>query len=178
MVDTHVSEEQQFAQIRNRTDWIAAAGFDYVSTESGLSEFTHPNCTLMLDLMNYLAEYSMGTYNAPTYIKCHCSTGQVCRDYPDPRTGEPINFNFLPMYATDELGIMPHTVQAYSFEDPAPVYGNTNFEYMEQFMFYEAQTSTKANIYHPETNYWVNVDIDVPAFLPIYGQRRLHDYRD
>lgn len=31
--------------------------------------------------------------------------------YPDPRTGEPINFNFLPTYAAGGLGVMPHTVQ-------------------------------------------------------------------
>ena len=31
--------------------------------------------------------------------------------YPDPRTGEPINFNFLPTYADAGLGVMPHTVQ-------------------------------------------------------------------
>jgi len=31
--------------------------------------------------------------------------------YPDPRTGEPINFNFLPTYADKGLGVMPHTVQ-------------------------------------------------------------------
>ena len=28
-----------------------------------------------------------------------------------------------------------------------------------------------------ETAYWVNVDIDVPLFIPLYGQRRLHDLR-
>jgi hypothetical protein len=31
--------------------------------------------------------------------------------YPDPRTGDPINFNFLPTYADPGLGVMPHTVQ-------------------------------------------------------------------
>lgn len=31
--------------------------------------------------------------------------------YPDPRTGEPINFNMLPTYAAGGLGVMPHTVQ-------------------------------------------------------------------
>lgn len=41
--------------------------------------------------------------------------------------------------------------------DPAPVYGNVNFTYMDDFMFYEAQTSPKRDtIYHPETNYWVS----------------------
>lgn len=53
--------------------------------------------------------------------KVHCSTDQVCTDvtadgqikYQDPRTGEPINFNFLPTYASSGLGVMPHTVQVH-----------------------------------------------------------------
>jgi len=32
-------------------------------------------------------------------------------------------------------------------------------------------------IFYPETSYWVNVDVDVPLFLPLYGQRRQHDLR-
>lgn len=32
-------------------------------------------------------------------------------------------------------------------------------------------------VYYGETAYWVNVDIDVPLFLPIYGQRRQYDLR-
>ena len=46
-------------------------------------------------------------------IKVHCSTGQVCEDFPDPITGDPVNFNFLPMFATSALGVFPHTVQMY-----------------------------------------------------------------
>lgn len=32
-------------------------------------------------------------------------------------------------------------------------------------------------IFYPETSYWVNVDVDVPLFLPLYGQRRQQDLR-
>jgi hypothetical protein len=32
-------------------------------------------------------------------------------------------------------------------------------------------------VYYGETAYWVSVDIDVPLFLPLYGERRLHDLR-
>ena len=32
-------------------------------------------------------------------------------------------------------------------------------------------------MFYPETSYWVSVDIDVPLFLPLYGQRRQHDLR-
>ena len=42
----------------------------------------------------------------------------------------PLNFNYLPIYADPRLGIMPHTVQFYSYDDPAPTYGNANFSGM------------------------------------------------
>ena len=32
-------------------------------------------------------------------------------------------------------------------------------------------------VFYGETAYWVNVDVDVPLFLPLYGQRRQHDMR-
>lgn len=87
---------------------------------------------------------------------------------------------------------MPHTVQIYAYDDPAPTYGNENFTYLFDFMFYEleqnvqgAKGSPDTNfipkgreiVFHGETGYWVNYDIDVPLFLPIYGERRLADYR-
>ena len=33
-----------------------------MTTESGLSEFTHPECDLMLDLINTFADYINGTW--------------------------------------------------------------------------------------------------------------------
>jgi hypothetical protein len=38
------------------------------------------------------------------------------------------------------------------------------------------QTTTQV-VYYGETAYWVSVDLDVPLFLPLYGERRLHDLR-
>ena len=40
-----------------------------------------------------------------------CSTSQVCDNFLDPVTGVPVNFNFLPTFATSKLGVFPHTVQ-------------------------------------------------------------------
>jgi hypothetical protein len=59
------------------------------------------------------------TWSREAVTKVHCSTDQICPDtdengqllFPDPRTGEPINFNFLPTYASTGLGVMAHTVQ-------------------------------------------------------------------
>ena len=63
-------------------------------------------------------------------------------------TGEPLNFNFLPMKASKNLGILPHTVQAYSLEDPtADVYNNDNFQYMLDWMLYEVANSSREVVY-------------------------------
>jgi len=178
MVNTRLPIAQQKRQIRKRIDWIFNANFDFLSTESGLSEFTHPECDLMLELIDEFANYVNGTWGREAAIKVHCSTGQQCKDFPDPRTGEPINFNFLPTYATPALGVFPHTVQVYALDDPtAGAYGNKNFSYIEDYMVMEAKRGNRSVMFYGETAYWVNVDVDVPLFLPIYGQRRLHDLR-
>lgn len=79
--------------------------------------------------------------------------------------------------------------------------GNNNFSYIEDYLVYEAKRGNRSVIFYPETAYWVryrggtslcsfiawfrlryyfvqvNVDVDVPLFLPIYAQRRQHDLR-
>lgn len=168
----------QTAQIQTRVDWVFSAGFDFMTTESGLSEFHAPECGLMLKLLNEFASYVNVTWGREAGVKVHCSTGQVCMDYEDPVTGDPLNFNFLPYYAHKGLGVFPHTIQIYSLDDPtAGAYGNKDFGYMEEYMVHEAKAGNRSVMFYPETAYWVNVDVDVPLFLPVYGQRRQHDLR-
>ena len=64
-------------------------------------------------LDSYLPSVYFFTYLTEIGIKVHCSTGQVCEGFPDPITGDPVNFNFLPMFATSAMGVFPHTVQMY-----------------------------------------------------------------
>ena len=176
MTDTALAYEQQVQQVRSRVDWVFQAGFDFLTTESGSSEFTHPECGLMLDLMNEYAGYVSGVWGREAGIKVHCSTGQVCEQFPDPRTGEPINFNFLPSYAIPALGVYPHTIQvfiytllvaisyhvcdctlpqAYSLDDPSSgVYGNHNFTYVEEYLVHEAKQRGRTVLYYGETAYW------------------------
>jgi len=95
--------------------------------------------------------------------------GQFCPEFADPVTGKPpCNFNFLPHYASPSLGVMPHTVQMYRFDDPAPTYGQKNFTSMFKYNMIEA-ASGRTTLYFGETAYWVNYDVDVPLFLPLYG---------
>lgn len=54
---------QQLKAVRDRVDWILSAGFDFLSTESGLSEFSHPNDQLMLRLLNQVGREGGTTTN-------------------------------------------------------------------------------------------------------------------
>ncbi len=162
-------------QIHGAIDWLMAAGFDYLEIEMGYSEFTHPSAEKMLEWMNTATRYATSVYNKPTYVKVHCSQDQIAKNFLDPETGAPLNFNFLPYYADPALGVMPHTVQYYDLDGPAYTYGNQNFHEIRRYMQLEA--GRREVLYYPETAYWVNFDIDVPLFLPIYAASRLNDLR-
>jgi hypothetical protein len=166
------SMPEQIQDIKTAIAWTLGIGVDGISTENGVSEFTHASCNKSLAWMNALAENSP----VPVYIKEHISSGQTCDGYTDPLTGGPLNFNFLPYYAHKNLGVMPHTVQFYTFDDPAPTYGQTNFTFMLNSALYTASTN-RSTLFFGETAYWVNYDIDVPLFLPLYGFRALADLR-
>ena len=47
---------------------------------------------------------------------------------------------------------MPHTVQMYSLDDPAPTYGNKNFSHMMKYMLLESDR--RETLFYPETAYW------------------------
>ena len=178
IVNPRLPLQQQIQQIHERVDWVFDAGFDFLSTESGMSEFTHPDCSLMLDLLNAFAIYVNQTWGREAAVKVHCSTKQTCSEYLDPRTNEPINFNFLTFFAHSSLGVLPHTVQAYGLDDAiGGAYGNKAYTDIEDYMYFEASQKNRSVVFYPETSYWVSVDIDVPLFLPLYGQRRQHDLR-
>ena len=168
---TLADEEQQ---IRDRLDYLLAAGFDFIATELGFSEFTRPDDRKQLAWLDTFSAH-LQTNGKEGLAKIHVSQGQTAPNFPDPVTGQPINFNFLPQFADPALGVMPHTVQHYALDDPAPTYGNTDFTYMRDFMF--EQAGARKTLWHPETAYWVSFDIDVPLFLPVYAERRLYDLR-
>ncbi len=165
--------EERKQQMFESVDFLMEAGFDYLMTEAGESEFTHGDPGEALDGYNALSEYLDETWGAPVWIKVHCSTNQSVEGWPDPRTGEDINFNFLVHYADPRMGALPHTVQHYTMDDPAPTYGNTDFTYIRDFLYYE--TGRRSVVWYPETSYWVSFDVDVPLFLPVYALNRYRD---
>lgn len=167
--------DDELSQIRARLDWLMGAGFDFVSTENGSTEFTHPEPSRMLAWMDEVARHLDEAWARDARIKIHTSTGQTADGYVDPETGGPLDFNHLPSYADARLGVMPHTVQHYGLDDPAPTYGNRDFSHVREYLHDEA--GRRAVVWHPETAYWVSYDIDVPLFLPLYAERRLADLR-
>ena len=107
--------------------------------------------------------------------KIHVSKGQGAKHFKDPETGAPLNFNFLPHYADQRLTVLPHTVQIYGVQDPAPIYGNRDFSEIRRFIAMEA--GARDVVYYPEAAYWCSYDIDVPLFLATYGEKRVSDLR-
>ena len=69
MVNVRLPFDRQVLQIRKRVDWVFHAGFDSLTTESGMSEFTHPECDLMLDLLNEYATYVNYTWGREAAVK-------------------------------------------------------------------------------------------------------------
>ena len=166
----------EVAQIHDRVDHLMASGFDYFATESGTTEFTSSDDQRMVAWMDALAAHVDEAHDGrETFIKIHASTGQTVENYKDPETDEPLNFNFLPHFADPRMGVMPHTVQHYGLDDPAPTYGNTDYAFMREFL--QEEVGLRKVVWHPETAYWVSFDIDTPLFLPVYAERRLHDLR-
>ena len=166
----------ELASIRSRIDYLMRARFDFLATENGTTEFTHADPARMLAWMNEVTRAMREDHDGrQATIKIHCSTGQTADGFTDPVTGGPLNVNMLPHYADKDLGVLPHTVQHYGLDDPAPTYGNDSFDYMRKFLWQEA--GRRETVWHPETAYWVSFDIDVPLFLPVYGERRVHDLR-
>lgn len=175
LIRTDGTIEQDLEQIRTRVDWLMGAGFDYMSTENGSTEFTSTDDVRTVAWMDELTSHLADQYGKSAFVKIHTSTGQTVANYTDPQTGGPLNFNHLPHYADARLGIMPHTVQHYALSDPAPTYGNASFEYVRTFL--QEEVGLRPVVWHPETAYWVSFDVDVPLLLPVYAHRRLHDLR-
>ena len=73
----------------------------------------------------------------------------------------------------------PHTVQAYTFQDPTRgTYGRQNFSFMlDWLMDFAAQSPRREVVYKPESAYWGGYDIAVPLLLPIYALKRVQDLR-
>lgn len=155
------------SQLRRRlTDLIEKIDFDFMTLELGTSEFTSVNFKRQLQWMNDASDI-LGKDGKQLFIKVHISSNQYHPEYG--------NFNFLPQFAHQEVGILPHTVFFYSLEDrQAPMYENGNFVQMGQFM--RQEKSSRPTWYYPETSYYIGMDIDIPLLLTPYLNTRKTDF--
>lgn len=175
LILNHGNLQEEVRQIKERIDWLMEVDFDFVATKMGFSEFHNPGGLRMLEWIDQTAAYLEEVYGRELSVKVHVSIGQDVEELLDPDTGNPLNFNFLTYYAHPRVTALPHTVQMYSLDDPAPTYGNQDFSEIRRYMHFEA--GRRKVVWYPETSYWVSYDVDVPLFLPIYAERRLYDLR-
>ncbi|KAL9653245.1 hypothetical protein ABK040_010952 [Willaertia magna] len=173
---------EQKLELQKRLDFLKHTNLDFISTSSGFTEFTHGSPDLMLFYMNETCNYMYQHYEMKSDflndVEAHISQGQIIENMTDPVTGKlGLNFNYLPYYADPRILLSIHTVQFYSLIDPtAQSYGNSNFTSMFDFLItiLKKQPNRKV-VFYPEAAYWVNFDINVPLFLPMYAERRLFD---
>lgn len=141
--------------------------YDFLVMEIGTSEFTSTNYERTLSWLNAASEELVKS-GKKLLTKIHVSTNQV-----SPQWG---NFNFLPRFASKDIGVLPHTVMFYGLEDPkAPMYGNKNFHHLLTFI--QEEKNQREVWYYPETSYWVGMDIDIPLLLTDYLSSRAADMK-
>jgi hypothetical protein len=75
--------------------------------------------------------------------------------------------------AHERYGVNIHTLMFYDLERPAPVYGNTDFNYLADFM--RQYAGTRRLWYFPESAWWLTFDLPVPLYLPITIEARSRD---
>lgn len=68
MVSMRDDFDTQKKDIEASVDWAIAADFDFISTESGLSEFTKPTCQLMLQLFEVFTARGTTLQNMMPYV--------------------------------------------------------------------------------------------------------------
>lgn len=142
--------------------------FDFFVMEAGTSEFTPVPYSKALEWMEAAAEV-LDQRQKQLFIKVHVSTNQSDDQYG--------NFNFLPQYTNQKVGIFPHTVMFYGLYDRhVPMYGNDSFEHMLSFT--EQEFNKRPTWYYPETSYFIGMDIDHPLFLTDYLTNRALDMKN
>ena len=87
-----------------------------------------------------------------------------------------VRFFDLPQFAPPKLTVEVHPLMFYDLDRPAPVYGNTNFQFFRDWIFTEQ--AKRRIYYYPESSWWLTFDLPVPLFLaPVSLEARDHDLK-
>ncbi len=158
------SDQDDEAQLRAALDRFVDAGFDFVVTQIGSSEFTKPADADVLRWLDQTADH-LGESDVRHFAWIHTTC-----DLEDDEGGF---FFHLPLQASEDVGAWVHTTMFYDLAHPAPVYGCQDFS--QQVDFLAAADGERAQIYFPESSWWLGFDINLPLVLPITGWTRAHD---
>jgi hypothetical protein len=139
----------------------------FIDLKMGTSEFTPVNYPRMLKWLNKAGKIAKEK-GVALVVKVHVSINQHEEPYG--------NFNFLPQYATSEVGILPHTVYLYGLADErVRMYGNKDFKHILDFMLQEKEK--RRTWFYPETSYFIALDIDTGLLLTDYLLTRSSDMK-
>jgi hypothetical protein len=159
-----VTDEEQ---IRASLAQFVDAGFDFIVTQIGSSEFTKPDDDDVLRWMD-VAEEVLTAAGVRYWTWIHTTCDLEAED------GTP--FFHLPLRANPNVGAWLHTVMFHNLRDPAPVYGCEDFSH--QRAFGDEANGDRSIVYFPETAWWLGFDNNLPLILPITGRSREADIRE
>ncbi len=163
--DPRTEEEQIAAAIDERLDVTPRP--DVFGFTFNPSEFTEIPDTDAVRQISFITSYITEHYPGVRVETINHGT----HGEPTPSYG--VRFYDLSQFAPPELGVKVHTLMFYDLFRPAPVYGNTDFHFLYDFM---AQEHTRRSIeYFPEAAWWLTFDIAVPLYLPITIEARDRD---
>jgi len=83
------------------------------------------------------------------------------------------NFFLLPKFCSPDITAAVHTVQFYDLVNPAPTYGNKDFDFLYKFAL--EQSKVRPVWFWPETAFACGFDNDVPQYFPCYITCRWRD---
>ena len=161
-----LSEEEQIRQVLSRFD---AMGFDFYTFQIGSSEFTKPGDKVTVDRLNSAAKVRREDLaERPelfTWIHMVCSLEDDDGGY----------FYHLAGEADESVGTWVHTVMFHDLEHPSPVYDCETFNHQRDFL--KQEIDERAQVYFPESAWWLGFDNNMPLALPITGWTRSWDIK-
>ncbi len=134
------------------------------------SEFTTADEQLTVDRINFVTNYIHGKWPDVEIKTINHGTAET----PGPVFG--VRFFDLSQFGPPELGVEVHPLMFYDLDRAAPVYGNTSFNHLRDWII--AQSAQRRITYYPETSWWLTFDLPVPLYLaPVSLEARDHDLR-
>lgn len=156
-------------RIDAQIDFIMKIPWDNI--EIGFGEFLSGEPQVVVDMLNYIANY-MGNKYPDTTISVVNHVGnypQLWVNY----NNETVFYYHLPKFADPRIINNVHTVFFFDLFRNWGMYNHPDFHLQKDYIM--ELLPSRVVRYKPESAYWVSADIDVPAFLPEYIYSRWID---